>query len=300
MAAPDADKESGKKSIKSKAIVTSIEQIEKLDDKPPVISEVEPAPQLIKSEDKVIHEEMTKTIKLKAFASGVSLEETSRRKSLNKKAAQMLADDDTEIKTEPLRDSKLSSSVRRLSDANLKMAEVTEKGIEEVKAEQDYTVTSVDEYLSLLDNEPQKEQAKEPARVTSPVARAEKTSVAASLAQVKPSMKYQKPHVNTSNEFSNPITQTAENKKSYLDGLIVKSGFNIDADRGFYVVNVDGTSALVGRVKDEVFVLKKFDNNIEKPLQVRRDQPNVFMVRADGYRSLVKVDEEKMGVLVEM
>lgn len=300
MAAPAADKESGKKSIKPKAIVTSIEQIEKLDDKPPVINEVEPAPQLIKSEDKVIHEEMTKTIKLKAFASGVSLEETSRRKSLNKKAAQMLADDDTEIKTEPLRDSKLSSSVRRLSDANLKMAEVTEKGIEEVKAEQDYTVTSVDEYLSLLDNEPQKEQAKEPARVTSPVARAEKTSVAASLAQVKPSMKYQKPHVNTSNEFSNPITQTAENKKSYLDGLIVKSGFNIDADRGFYVVNVDGTSALVGRVKDEVFVLKKFDNNIEKPLQVRRDQPNVFMVRADGYRSLVKVDEEKMGVLVEM
>ena len=125
-------------------------------------------------------------------------------------------------------------------------------------------------------------------------------TVAASLAQVKPSMKYQKPAINTSGEISNPITQNSENKKSYLDGLIVKSGFNIDSNKGFYVVNVDGTSALVGRVKDEVFVLKKFDNNIEKPLQVRRDQPNVFMVKADGYRSLVKVDEEKMGVLVEM
>ena len=85
-----------------------------------------------------------------------------------------------------------------------------------------------------------------------------------------------------------------------MDSLIVKSGYNIDEERGFYVVNVDGTSALVGRVKDEVFVLKKFDNNVEKPLQVRRDQPNVFMVKADGYRSLVKIDEEKMGVLVEM
>ena len=244
---------------------------------------------------------MTKTIKLKAFASGVSLEETSRRKSLNKKAAQMLSEEDSEVKIEPLRNSKLSSSVRRLSDANLKMADVTEKGIEEVKAEQDYVMTSVDEYLSMLDNDVKTEQISEaPARVTSPVSRAEKTSVAASLAQVKPSMKYQKPHINTSNEFSNPITQNSETKKSYLDGLIVKSGFNIDENRGFYVVNVDGTSALVGRVKDEVFVLKKFDNNVEKPLQVRRDQPNVFMVKADGYRSLVKVDEEKMGVLVEM
>ncbi len=300
MAAPAAEKEP-KQTIKPKAIVTSIEKIEKLDDKPPVISEVEPSPKLIKSEDNVIHEEMTKTIKLKAFASGVSLEETSRRKSLNKKAAQMLSEEDSEVKIKPLRNSKLSSSVRRLSDANLKMADVTEKGIEEVKAEQDYVMTSVDEYLSMLDNDVKTEQISEaPARVTSPVSRAEKTSVAASLAQVKPSMKYQKPHINTSNEFSNPITQNSETKKSYLDGLIVKSGFNIDENRGFYVVNVDGTSALVGRVKDEVFVLKKFDNNVEKPLQVRRDQPNVFMVKADGYRSLVKVDEEKMGVLVEM
>lgn len=296
MAAPAAEKPENKPVIKPQAIVTSIEKIEKLDDKPPVINEVEPAQELIKSEDNVIHHEMTKTIKLKAFATGVSLEETSRRKSLTKKAAQMLAEDESEVRPEPLRKSQLTSSVRRLSDANLKMAEVTEKGIEEVKAEQDYTVTSVDEYLSLLDNE-QQESAKEP--VTSPVSRTENT-VAASLAQVKPSMKYQKPAINTSGEISNPITQNSENKKSYLDGLIVKSGFNIDSNKGFYVVNVDGTSALVGRVKDEVFVLKKFDNNIEKPLQVRRDQPNVFMVKADGYRSLVKVDEEKMGVLVEM
>ena len=310
LAAPAAEKEPVKKqkpAIKPKAVVTSIEKIEKLDDKPPVIKEVEPPKEAVKAEDTVIHEEMHKTVKLKAFAKGVSLEETSRRKSLNKKAAKMLNDDVTETATVPLRSSKLSSNVRRLSDANLKMAEVTEKGIEEVKAEQDYEVTSIDEYLSIVDADvkPEAEPAPvvEPAAAIAPAAPApkeEKTSVAASLAQVKPSMKYQKPYNNQSTEISNPITRNTETKKSYMDSLIVKSGYNIDEERGFYVVNVDGTSALVGRVKDEVFVLKKFDNNVEKPLQVRRDQPNVFMVKADGYRSLVKIDEEKMGVLVEM
>ena len=154
LAAPAAEKEPVKKqkpAIKPKAVVTSIEKIEKLDDKPPVIKEVEPPKEAVKAEDTVIHEEMHKTVKLKAFAKGVSLEETSRRKSLNKKAAKMLNDDVTETATVPLRSSKLSSNVRRLSDANLKMAEVTEKGIEEVKAEQDYEVTSIDEYLSIVD-----------------------------------------------------------------------------------------------------------------------------------------------------
>ena len=273
LAAPAAEKEPVKKqkpAIKPKAVVTSIEKIEKLDDKPPVIKEVEPPKEAVK-------------------------------------AAKMLNDDVTETATVPLRSSKLSSNVRRLSDANLKMAEVTEKGIEEVKAEQDYEVTSIDEYLSIVDADvkPEAEPAPvvEPAAAIAPAAPApneEKTSVAASLAQVKPSMKYQKPYNNQSAEISNPITRNTETKKSYMDSLIVKSGYNIDEERGFYVVNVDGTSALVGRVKDEVFVLKKFDNNVEKPLQVRRDQPNVFMVKADGYRSLVKIDEEKMGVLVEM
>lgn len=295
--ADDTVKETDKK-IKPKAIVTSIEKIEKLDDKPPVITEVEPPVKMVKAEDNVIHEELTKTVKLKAFAKGVSLEETSRRKSLNKKSAELLQDDVTETATVPLRPSKLSSNVRRLSDANLKMAEVTEKGIEEIKAEQDYVMTSVDEYLSMVENSAD-ENIQESKTVT-PVVKSEKSTVASSLAQVKPSMKYQKPSLNKSNEISNPITQNNENKKSYMDGLIVKSGFNIDEERGFYVVNVDGTSALVGRVKDEVFVLKKFDGNVERPLQVRRDQPNVFMVKADRYRSLVKVDEEKMGVLVEM
>lgn len=301
MSAPAA-----KRPMKPKAITTSVERLEKLDDTPPPMKEVETPKKFIKSEDSKIHEEISKTVKLKAFAKAVSLEETSRRRSLNKKAAALLDDEVVETETVPLRESKLSANMRKLSDANLKISEVSEKSIDDIraeqfKAEQDYVVTSVDEYLTVLEEDAVTSKVEEPIRMTTPIAKAEKTSVAASLAQMKPSMKYQKPQINKSDELSNPITSSRNtSKKSYLDGLIVKSGFNIDEEKGFYVVNVDGTSALVGRVKDEVFVLKKFDNNVEKPLQVRRDQQNVFMVKADGYRSLVKVDEEKMGVLVEM
>lgn len=103
------------------------------------------------------------------------------------------------------------------------------------------------------------------------------------------------------NNASNPIAKTkAETKESYLNGLIVKSGYNIDKNRGFYIVNLDGETALIGRIQEEIFVLKKFQGNIEKPIQVRQDNPNVYMVKADGFRSLVEVSEDKMGVLIEL
>ena len=93
---------------------------------------------------------------------------------------------------------------------------------------------------------------------------------------------------------SNPIA------KSNKNSLIVKSSFDIDNDKGFYLVNQNGQNALVGKVKDEVFVLKKFDSNVSNPIQVRHDNDNVYMVKAGKFKSLVEVNEDKMGVLIEL
>ena len=38
----------------------------------------------------------------------------------------------------------------------------------------------------------------------------------------------------------------------------------------------------------------------EKPVQVRHDNANVYMVKAGGFKSLVEVNEDKMGVLIEL
>ena len=122
--------------------------------------------------------------------------------------------------------------------------------------------------------------------------------VAASLAQVKPSMNVKKAAEARVSRKSNPIAKKSNNEE-YMNGLIVKSGYNIDENRGFYLVKLDGVTALVGRVKEEIFVLKKFDENVEK-LQVRLDNENVYMVKAGSFKSLVDVDETKMGVLIEL
>ena len=97
---------------------------------------------------------------------------------------------------------------------------------------------------------------------------------------------------------SNPIEKVKEN--SFFKGSIVKSGYKIDKDKGFYLVNKNGKNSLVGKVNDKVFVIKDFENNISNPIQVRHDNANVYMVKADNFKSLVEVNEDKMGVLIEL
>ena len=143
-------------------------------------------------------------------------------------------------------------------------------------------MSSVDEYFSILDKE--QEQAKQAQQPLQPLPqpKVETTPMAKPVA-------------------SNPIArQKSESKSSYLKGLIVKSGFNIDDNKGFYLVSQDGQNALVGKVKDEVFVLKKFDKNVTTPIQVRHDNANVYMVKAGEFKSLVEVNDDKMGVLIEL
>ena len=87
---------------------------------------------------------------------------------------------------------------------------------------------------------------------------------------------------------------------SFLKGTVVKSGFKISPDKGFYLINKDGKNSLIGKVNDKVTVIKNFDNNVTTPIQVRHDNNNVYMVKAGGYKSLVEVDDDKMGVLIEL
>ena len=161
-----------------------------------------------------------------------------------------------------------------------------------MEREQNYIMSSLDEYFAILD----KEQSKMTAKSSDDLSK----KVAASLAQVKPSMNMNRNNSGLKNKkaISNPISLKNQ-KESYLDGLIVKSGYNIDDNKGFYLVSLDGVTALVGRVKDEIFVLKKFDENVDK-MQVRLDNENVYMVKAGDFKSLVDVDDNKMGVLIEL
>lgn len=274
----------------------------------------------VHSEDNAIASKMSnvskvsKVKKLKAFANSKILEETHRNKPLPKTKEEVARVVNKEGRHVNLGYSKLHSNPRLLEGANLSAADLIAKSnrflpnptplnfkqktndtpivaqkskSSEPVNNKGYTMATIDEFFALSDDQ---------SKVTASIELSNK--VAGSLANIKPSMKIQKA---TPKKMTNPITQLkSESQESYLNGLIVKSGFNIDKDKGFYLVNLDGEMALIGRIKEEIFVLKKFDRPIEKPLQVRQDNPNVYMVKTDGFRSLVEVSDSKMGVLIEL
>ena len=176
-----------------------------------------------------------------------------------------------------LKPTPLTGSARELANANLKVADIRKD---------DYIMSSLEEFFATSD-----------VQETASKQSAQTVSVASTLAQIKPSMKITKPvHKETQNPIE--LTKTDNSESPTFSGLIVKTGHNIDEERGFYIVNLDGTSALIGRIKEEVFVLKKFDDNETKRLQVRQDKDSVYMVKTDGFKSLVDVNN--MGVLIEL
>lgn len=194
-----------------------------------------------------------------------------------------------------LGNSLLHSNRRSLKDANLKVEDVENRGIKMKFKPSEYIMSSIDEFFSIIDKEKSAKEIKQNI-TTNPI-----------NTNNKPIPKFDIPlpkkeeNVLSNTKQTNPITKLHnDTKSSYINGLIVKSGFNIDDNKGFYIVNLDGKSALIGKVNDEVFVLKKFDKNVTSPIQVRHDNANVYMVKAEGFKSLVEVNNDKMGVLIEL
>lgn len=239
-------------------------------------------PEIVESEDNAI----PKTIKFKAFDRHASLDMSSRDKikSRFKKYENELPLH--EQKNIELGKSALHTNRRRLKDANLDVADVDKTP--RIKYEpQEYIMSSADELFSIIDKEN--------------VERKAKLDMAKAELAKNNAFNPQNEEIKRPARQTNPIAQTRkETKDSYLNGLIVKSGYNIDQNKGFYIVNLDGKSALIGKVNDEVFVLKKFDKNITNPIQVRHDNANVYMVKAGDFKSLVEVNNDKMGVLIEL
>jgi hypothetical protein len=85
---------------------------------------------------------------------------------------------------------------------------------------------------------------------------------------------------------------------------IVKSEFVIDAEKGFYLVDFEDASALVGHIEDEIFVLKRFKQRTNEKIQARLDEttPNSsnYMTRVGKFKGLVEVTPEKMNLLIEL
>lgn len=237
-----------------------------------------------------------KTIKFKAFDSRkTSLSITSRDKIKSRFKKYEKEIPLHEQKNIELGESLLHSNRRSLKDANLKVEDVENRGIKMKFKPSEYIMSSIDEFFSIIDKEKSVKEIKQNI-TTNPINNNNKPIPKFDIPLPK-----KEETVLSNTKQTNPITKLHnDTKSSYINGLIVKSGFNIDDNKGFYIVNLDGKSALIGKVNDEVFVLKKFDKNVTSPIQVRHDNANVYMVKAEGFKSLVEVNNDKMGVLIEL
>lgn len=289
---PDSHKEKLQEKLQAK-----ISQMEHSLAQTPSMQEPEDVNTGVHSEDDAIMKNMS-NIKLKSFSKPLTLKETNRS----------LVEEDKKISRNKaykegrfvkLKNSPLSVNRRKSASANFQAGDLITTGDKYLtnnngemkmnKENENYLLSSLDEYLSILDNEEK--------TGTATVA---KSSVADSLSQMRSSAAAMSRSGVTSpiSRGSNPMNKSEHTP--YMNGLIVKSGYNIDSEKGFYLVNIDGVSALVGRIKDNIFILKKFDYVVDKPLQVRPDDANVYIVRVGKFKCLVDVSKDKMGTLIEI
>ena len=240
------------------------------------------------SEDDAIMNSIN-NVKLKSFGKSLNLKETNRNIISTKKSSQKME----EGKFVKLKNSPLSVTKRNSNNSNAEMPDLLKAITEnkyltnngEMKMEkqnENYLLSSLDEYLSILDSEQEKS-----------------SMIADTLSQVGTSANANRSGAtNPISRASNPMLKS--NSSDYANGVIVKSGYNIDDNKGFYLVNIDGVSALVGRNNNDTVILKKFDYIVNKPIQVRHDYGSVYIVKVDGFKCLVDVSKEKMGTLVEI
>lgn len=85
---------------------------------------------------------------------------------------------------------------------------------------------------------------------------------------------------------------------------LIKSEFAIDNQKGFYLVDFEDTTALVGHINEEIFILKRFNEKISAPLQARLNEKKEFsasyMTRVGSFKGIVEVTPYDMNLLIEL
>ena len=223
-------------------------------------------------EEKIIH--TAAKVKLKAFGHPKSLGLASRMLFAEDKRLQLSSKRENkhvDLTSSPISISKRESQSTKLglgSDiiSNTRGYKNGEINMGKIN---DYSTTSLKDYLSILDMENKSDNLN--SRVSNPISSA-----------------------------ARPKSLDTNTASSGVDGLEIKSEYKIDSDKSLYHVVMDKKSAIVGRIGDNTYVLKKFDKAINGNMQVRLDNDNVYIVKIGRYKCLVDVSANHMGTLIEI
>ena len=238
----------------------------------------------VQSEDEVITKQMS-GLKLKSFAKHIDLKKTSRN-NIPMERHSVVTDTLKENKFVNLENSELTVSQRNIGGHGFSISELVRKGRrflpkkqvseELLRQQNEYLISSLEDYLNILDAEENQER-NVTEEITSLIPRRSRADMMLS---------------------TNPMSNS--NAKSDFDGIKISAKYDIDNDKSIYMIETDGISALIGKIGENITVLKRFDKIVNKPLQVRLDYGNVYIVKVGGFKCLVDVAEDKMGTLLEI
>ena len=280
----------GTKGVVVNDMAARVSQMEHALSQTPSMKQFSASPKGVQSEEEAIAKRMS-GLNLKSFAKNLDLKMTSR---------QSLPSENENLVTEPLhegqhvklKNSGLNVSRRNFGGHGFSISDLVRTGrrflpknkiSDEMKELQEqYLVSSLEEYLSIVDNENNKE----------PV-----SAVTEEITNMIP-----KRSRSEMMSVTNPVERKVPLKKPQASdfNISIKSKYDIDNDKSIFMVESDGVSALIGKIGENVYVLKKFDKIINKPLQVRLDYGSVYIVKVGGFKCLVDVAEDKMGTLLEI
>ena len=282
----------GSKSVLVNDMAARISQMEHALSQTPSMKQYNPAPKGVQSEDEIITKNMS-GLNLKSFGKSINLEMTNRQKMKNGNSA--LTEPLKEGPHVNLKNTGLTVSRRNIGGHGLSISDLVRTGKrflpkakisdEMSEIQEQYLISSMEEYLSIVDKENETVTPVQNSTVTEEIS----------------NMIHKRDRSNMMN-VTNPIEKKVPLKKTEASdfNISIKSKYDIDNNKSIYMVESDGISALIGKIGENVYVLKKFDKIVNKPLQVRLDYGSVYICKVGGFKCLVDVAEDKMGTLLEI
>lgn len=90
-----------------------------------------------------------------------------------------------------------------------------------------------------------------------------------------------------------------------VDGLTVLSKADLTETSGFYLVNFENFSSLIGYINEEIFVLKTFDEFVNNEIYVKvaeqlSDKVLRYIVKIGLYKMVIEVTDKKMSHLIDL
>lgn len=108
----------------------------------------------------------------------------------------------------------------------------------------------------------------------------------------------------TEENTENISADTEETPDDTEETEVVQDSYNFTPTKSIYLINYEGVSILMASIKDEFFVLKKFDEIIDKPLMVRQTEKNskktTYIVRIGSFRGVIEVTLKNLEMVLEL